>query len=203
MFLLYKGWKRGNTDADPEPTGYSRLCQLVTWASISTQPLLCCRLRTNMAPAPSALRRDFQGHMNPRILTANKQGLCLLWLLPETKPGHRERWSVWLVELQGTFRPCSLSNLAERTTGCISQPCEQQRAVPTLARGPDSHCLLRDGFLLGKKSSSTGFSCKLGGAQRLAYGCRSAHKGTNLQLINIQRPLCTTGTPPPFFRDKD
>lgn len=168
--FLYKQWKRGNTDADLEPTGYSRFCQLVTWASVSTQPLLCYRLRINTAPAPSALRRDLQGHMN-RILTANKQDLCLLWLLPETRPGHRERWSVWLVELQRTFRPCSLSNLPERTTGCISQPREQQRAVPTLARGPDSHCLLRDGFLLGKKSSSTGFSCKLSRAQCLAYRC--------------------------------
>lgn len=44
-----------------------------------------------MAPAPSALRRDLQGHMNPRILIANKQGLGLLGLQPETRPGQRER----------------------------------------------------------------------------------------------------------------
>lgn len=43
-----------------------------------------------MAPAPSALRRDLQGHMNPRILRANQQGLCLLRLLPEKGLGREK-----------------------------------------------------------------------------------------------------------------
>lgn len=97
---LYKTWKRDGAAA----AGYSRLCQLVAWASISPQPPLLCQPKTKTSACSLGTKERPSGTHGPWDM--DKKQCCLLQVPPEASPGHRGR-SVRLVELQGTFGPQS------------------------------------------------------------------------------------------------
>lgn len=67
---------------------------------------------------------------------------------------------MWLVELQGDLQASVFPIfLIEQVTqaGLV----KSNKLYPPLPRGLETYCLIRGGFLTNKKSSSTGFSCKL------------------------------------------
>lgn len=120
-------------------------------ASLPSHPFSVSR-RQKPAPAPWALRRDLLGHMDPGIWIRNSAACCRCRLrqVPGTKDGVCGWWN-----FKGPLG-LSLSNRPDRT-GYTSQPCQEQRAVPSLAKGPrnlmsdqkwDSNCRKRVQVLL-------------------------------------------------------
>lgn len=141
--------------------------------------------------------------MNPRVWIRNQQGLLSAAAAARGKVWALRRLEQGAGGTSGGLRPRSLPNLPDRPTGAQArlensnklgppgQPLPAQRWVST-GQEAFQHRLLVQAL----------WSCVFWSTipSILVLKCT---QGTKLQLLKVQRPLYTTGTPAPLLRDGD